>query len=419
MKDRVSVHPGRVKLTPVAGEQNTYDMLRADSPTQEGTPLNKNTILKDTTAALYGLGTDAVPDEVLGVLGKSALTQISGKYTETTIGEIPTGSKIILNESGKAAEFYIAEQNYESELNGTGRVLIARTRALPDSDKKYFNEKTNEYSGGEGDVFLNSTYKSRLDAHIQTLIGSTTFYYTPGNGNNSVTPLSRAVFMPSGSELGLSTEYMNVEGSALPVASDLANARDDSGTYTASFFTRSPCTSNAITVWYCYGGRIVETASLRNCLLPCFTLPASMKCYVDVYGTVHCEQEYRCVLTDVLGNPLPITAAQIPDGVRIQTGSYIGTGTYGESSPNSLTFEFQPKILFISNAQSGPAALGVGRPGVVGWFPAYKSGAIDNDSNTSTVNITWGDKSISFYSTSSANYQLNYNNYTYYWFIIG
>ena len=38
-------------------------MVRADSPTQEGTPLNKGTLLKDATAALYGLGADAVPDD--------------------------------------------------------------------------------------------------------------------------------------------------------------------------------------------------------------------------------------------------------------------------------------------------------------------------------------------------------------------
>lgn len=35
---------------------------------QEGTPLNKASLLKDTTAALYGLGTDAVPDEVLAAI---------------------------------------------------------------------------------------------------------------------------------------------------------------------------------------------------------------------------------------------------------------------------------------------------------------------------------------------------------------
>lgn len=65
MQDRVPLYPGRVTLTPVSGQTNTYDMVRADQPTQEGTPLNKNNLLKDATAALWGLGSDATPDDVL------------------------------------------------------------------------------------------------------------------------------------------------------------------------------------------------------------------------------------------------------------------------------------------------------------------------------------------------------------------
>lgn len=73
MQDRVPLYPGRVTLTPVAGQENTFDMARADQPTQEGTPLNKATLLKDTTAAKFGKDTGAVPDEVLDVLSKSVL----------------------------------------------------------------------------------------------------------------------------------------------------------------------------------------------------------------------------------------------------------------------------------------------------------------------------------------------------------
>lgn len=32
---------------------------------------------------------------------------------------------------------------------------------------------------------------------------------------------------------------------------------------------------------------------------------------------------------------------------KIQTGSYVGTGTYGESNPCSLTFTFEPKWIYI------------------------------------------------------------------------
>lgn len=68
MQDRVSLYPGRVKLLPVAGQENTYDMVRADSPTQEGTPLNKENLLKDATAALLGGDDSMTPDDAFNTL---------------------------------------------------------------------------------------------------------------------------------------------------------------------------------------------------------------------------------------------------------------------------------------------------------------------------------------------------------------
>lgn len=70
MKDRVPLYPGRVTLTPVSGQANTFDLVRADQPTQEGTPLNKASLLKDATAALFGLDATAVPDDALSVLSR-------------------------------------------------------------------------------------------------------------------------------------------------------------------------------------------------------------------------------------------------------------------------------------------------------------------------------------------------------------
>lgn len=89
MQDRVSLYPGRVTLTPVTGQENTYDMKRADQPTQEGDPLNKDTLLKDTTAALFGLGGTAVPDDVLkkiSVFFSSSVKTVSGNYVGNGTG---------------------------------------------------------------------------------------------------------------------------------------------------------------------------------------------------------------------------------------------------------------------------------------------------------------------------------------------
>lgn len=55
MKDRTPKFPGRVKLEPVAGQTDTYDMTRADDPDDTGTPFNKRTMLQDSTAKFLQL----------------------------------------------------------------------------------------------------------------------------------------------------------------------------------------------------------------------------------------------------------------------------------------------------------------------------------------------------------------------------
>lgn len=91
MKDRIPLYPGRVKLNPVTGQENTYDMVRADSPVQEGTPLNKASLLKDATAVLYGQGVDAVPDDILSILSKAVLS-VNGNLQD--IGGSNVGTRI-------------------------------------------------------------------------------------------------------------------------------------------------------------------------------------------------------------------------------------------------------------------------------------------------------------------------------------
>lgn len=64
--DRVPTYPGRVTLSPVAGQANTYDMVRADQPTEAGTPLNKalldqkaNTLTANVTVYVSTSGNDS------------------------------------------------------------------------------------------------------------------------------------------------------------------------------------------------------------------------------------------------------------------------------------------------------------------------------------------------------------------------
>lgn len=80
MQDRQSLYPGRIKLTPVSGEADTYDLVRADQPTNEGTALNKANFLTDATAALFGLGVKSVPNDVLALIGNSLYNGLGNQY---------------------------------------------------------------------------------------------------------------------------------------------------------------------------------------------------------------------------------------------------------------------------------------------------------------------------------------------------
>jgi hypothetical protein len=69
VEDRISTYPGRVTLTPVEGEVNKYDMVRADEATTEGTPINKAlfdskayTLTKDVVLYVSPGGSDSEGD---------------------------------------------------------------------------------------------------------------------------------------------------------------------------------------------------------------------------------------------------------------------------------------------------------------------------------------------------------------------
>lgn len=85
MRDRISTHPGRIKLTPVDGEENKYTLEWADEPTQVGTPLSKATFLPDTLAKRLKLLQD--DPTVADALDSMAATM--EKACKITVGEEP------------------------------------------------------------------------------------------------------------------------------------------------------------------------------------------------------------------------------------------------------------------------------------------------------------------------------------------
>lgn len=119
------------------------------------------------------------------------------------------------------------------------------------------------------------TSKALLDADIQEAMGSTTYRYTPGNGDYSVTTRSDAVFLLSLAELGQSDTNANVDGSALPIANTLKVAYLNGSANTQ--WTRSPRTDGTYNAWGLYSNGDVYYNYCGNSRgsRPTFTLPST------------------------------------------------------------------------------------------------------------------------------------------------
>ena len=197
----------------------------------------------------------------------------------TALSDLEEGALVKLKESGIPVEFYVAKHDYESGLNGAGRTLVVRKDTY--DNRVWDNGNVNIYASGDLDNWFKSTYKNMLDADIRSLIGTTKIRYTPGNGNNTVGTLERAIFALSITELGQSPTNANTEGSALPIASTLRIAYRNGSTTTQ--WTRSPHTHSTNNAWWLDSGGNIHYGHCDNSFgsRPAFTLPSTTLANAD------------------------------------------------------------------------------------------------------------------------------------------
>lgn len=100
-------------------------------------------------------------------------------------------------------------------------------------------------------------------------------------------------------------------------------------------------------------------------------------------------------------------------GLQIATGSYVGTGSYGDSNKNSLTFNFEPKVVIITT--------GTTFNGACVWHYGAEMISMQVVGTTSSHNIffTQSGNTLSWYNASQPSYQLNDASMTYHWVAIG
>lgn len=144
--------------------------------------------------------------------------------------------------------------------------------------------------------------------------------------------------------------------------------------------------------------------------------------YIAVFGS---KIQNHIAISESGGNALfrftNLLGEHLGDGLKIETGSYTGTGTYGKGNPNELAFEFEPKLVIIqqsvqSNMYSS-YGIGIAESGSLFRFAGNEE---NSSTNYGVVNSKLNGKQFSYYTTSNdASYQFNSNNNRYFYVAIG
>ena len=134
-----------------------------------------------------------------------------------------------------------------------------------------------------------------------------------------------------------------------------------------------------------------------------------------------------CVITDKIANGAITTEKILNNAVteekldianftkisKIASGSYVGTGTSGNSNKTRITYDFKPKIVIVQK-KSGSSLMSLDDCLVMlNGVTAISTG---------DLTIAWNDAYMTFYSsntTSGQFYQMNASDTTYYWVAIG
>lgn len=276
MHDRNVEHPNRYRMVKVEGTDDIYDIVPAPGRVDnDGTLINKATLLKDSTAAKFGLGSDAVPDDVSRVLSRfhSGLGNeyvweklVGSSYKDFATHTTNSDYTIFSNTNNSKTFYYAASYTIGDNL----KVSLV-------SPKSFVMTGDEAYNDSSYDVFRGKYLLSNHSAYE--------------NGDSLIFIPTNAALYTTGAGMSFYATFTPVESYSNP---RLVEERERVG------FVNSP------------------------------------------------EPNAYPVNDGFIYNPL----ARLGEKANIASGSYKGTGGYGSGSPNTLTFPFTPKVVFINHDAS-------------------------------------------------------------------
>lgn len=123
-------------------------------------------------------------------------------------------------------------------------------------------------------------------------------------------------------------------------------------------------------------------------------------------GYVNSLDINRYPKNNAIGDFFYVYLGKIGERTRIVSGSYVGTDTYGKDNPNSLTFDFLPKIVLVSAENTWWFA------SIPSWkqrdeYTTYNAIKYPNYANQAQLHTKWEGNTLYWYCGNTAETQIN------------
>lgn len=381
-----------------------FNGINTEGFQQVGTPLNKANLLKDATAAQIGLPPSTTPDGMFQALGNTGELHVWRK-TVTTAQEIPAGYKLgdvktkkDISATGSGEGYIGFYMGYSDNLavDDNGGISLN-----PDNDYGEVTANSNfTYISSviAGKFILIRSYQRPDYNSYSSLAGK--IFYVPADANISMTQESNYLYIRlskcqdvTGYPLtpaGTTTTYpVSTNPNAYQEGDDAKPAGYVLGDVVTGTISVCPSTSseggwrytsNQDSIVVSDAGEVSMSGNdtsmlyansvsaspfdvLRGKYVKCPKINADLSDMIvyfpiDAVFSLEGDSPFRIIVnkyqpvTGYAAIPAGTTIeylGKLGDKARVQVVSYVGTGTSGVDNPNSLTFDFVPKLLFIKS----------------------------------------------------------------------
>lgn len=413
MDDRIPTKPGRMKITPEDGSPAYYATVEmADEPTQVGTALNKENLLSDPVAMAVGLTASAVPDDMFDVMAHAGdlhvwrrtvetFEKIPAKYslgptqgkTPLTYPKTPTmqatfhyGKSISIDDNGgitingeQTVRLNSDDSSVSKANNLKGSFFYCDPSTTIGADNGFETGPRNVYFipsdaiiSREPDSYLSGVFYTSKYQKVYTtpVVPPGTYIDYPVSVNpNAYQEGADGSEKPAGYKLGSKitgnialTDRTNESSTIYWNYSDQVDVSDDGkvSLIAPNRVDFNATQSNAVNMAESLVGNFIMTTSSATAIKAntVYFIPDDASVAREMSGT---KFVYTTAIQFITGYPAIPAGTTIEylgvlgDKISIETGSYVGTGTYGSGNPNTLTFRFEPKFVHIQSYSIGNA----------------------------------------------------------------